>query len=180
VHGYRPGALDALGFPPDERERIRPGLVDVAVDAYGWTGPWAGRRGFDSIVQSASGIAHAGMVAAGGDRPVPLPVQALDWSTGYLAAASAVAGLAQRAGTGRGSTWRLSLARTAHALLAMPRPAEPGDRDAGGDAAEEPPRIVTTPLGDARVTASPLRVGPASLSPTGIATSLGGSPPTWR
>ncbi|RII93049.1 CoA transferase, partial [Clavibacter michiganensis] len=110
VHGYRPGALDALGFPREERERIRPSLVDVAVDAYGWTGPWAGRRGFDSIVQSASGIAHAGMVAAGGDRPVPLPVQALDWSTGYLAAASAVAGLARRAGTGRGSSWRLSLA----------------------------------------------------------------------
>ncbi|RIJ43981.1 acyl-CoA transferase, partial [Clavibacter lycopersici] len=96
VHGYRPGALDALGFPPDERERIRPGLIDVSIDAYGWTGPWAGRRGFDSIVQSATGIAHAGMAAAGADRPVPLPVQALDWGTGHLAAASAVAGLAGR------------------------------------------------------------------------------------
>ncbi|MDO4066170.1 CoA transferase [Clavibacter michiganensis] len=179
VHGYRPGALDALGFPREERERIRPGLVDVAVDAYGWTGPWAGRRGFDSIVQSASGIAHAGMVAAGSDRPVPLPVQALDWSTGYLAAASAVAGLARRAGTGRGSSWRLSLARTAHTLLALPRSAGQGDVDGIGDAEDKPPRLVTTPLGDARMTASPLRVGPASLSPTRIATMLGGDAPTW-
>ncbi|MBM7411274.1 crotonobetainyl-CoA:carnitine CoA-transferase CaiB-like acyl-CoA transferase [Clavibacter michiganensis] len=179
VHGYRPGALDALGFPPDERERIRPGLVDVTVDAYGWTGPWAGRRGFDSIVQSASGIAHAGMVAAGGDRPVPLPVQALDWGTGYLAAASAVAGLAGRVRTGRGSAWRLSLARTAHALLALPRSADP---DAGGigDADDSPPRRVTTPLGDALMSASPLPVGPASLSPTWIRTALGSDAPIWR
>ncbi|UKF30136.1 CoA transferase [Clavibacter phaseoli] len=180
VHGYRPGALDALGFPREERERIRPGLVDVAVDAYGWTGPWAGRRGFDSILQSASGIAHAGMVAAGGDRPVPLPVQALDWSTGYLAAACAVAGLARRAGTGRGSAWRLSLARTAHALLALPRSPSPDAASAIEDADGEPPRRVTTPLGDARMTASPLRVGPASLSPAWIATALGGDAPTWR
>jgi crotonobetainyl-CoA:carnitine CoA-transferase CaiB-like acyl-CoA transferase len=175
VHGYRPGALDALGFPPDERERIRPGLVDVAVDAYGWTGPWARRRGFDSILQSATGIAHAGMVASRGDRPVPLPVQALDWGTGYLAAASAVAGLARRAGTGRGSAWRLSLARTAHALLALRPSASAGS----GDPEDEPPRLVTTPLGDARVTASPLRVGRATLSPTRIPTALGGDAPTW-
>ncbi len=130
-------------------------------------------------MQSASGIAHAGMVAAGSARPVPLPVQALDCSTGYLAAASAVAGLARRAGTGRGSSWWLSLARTAHTLLALPRSAGQGDVDGIGDAEDEPPRLVTTPLGDARMTASPLRVGPASLSPTRIATMLGGDAPTW-
>ncbi|MBF4618970.1 CoA transferase [Clavibacter sp. VKM Ac-2873] len=180
VHGYRPGALDALGFPPDERERIRPGLVAATVDAYGWSGPWAGRRGFDSIVQSASGIAHAGMVASGGDRPVPLPVQALDWGTGYLAAACVVAGLARRAGSGRGSTWRLSLARTAHALLALPRAASPDAAEGSGDPRDEAPRLAATPLGDVRMTASPLRVGPASLVPTWIATGLGGDAPSWR
>ncbi|OUE07165.1 hypothetical protein CMMCAS08_10360 [Clavibacter michiganensis subsp. michiganensis] len=51
--------------------------------------------------------------------------------------------------------------------------------DVAGDAQDEPPRLVTTPLGDARMTASPLRVGPASLSPTRIATMLGGDAPTW-
>ncbi|RII86467.1 hypothetical protein DZF95_17225, partial [Clavibacter michiganensis] len=80
----------------------------------------------------------------------------------------------------RGSAWRLSLARTAHALLALPRSPSPDAASASEDADGEPPRRVTTPLGDVRMTASPLRVGPASLSPTWIATALGEDAPTWR
>ena len=60
VHGYRSGALDRLGLGDDVRDDVRPGLIDVSLDAYGWTGPWAGRRGFDSLVQMSSGIADAG------------------------------------------------------------------------------------------------------------------------
>jgi crotonobetainyl-CoA:carnitine CoA-transferase CaiB-like acyl-CoA transferase len=120
VHGYRPGALAGLGFDVGARARLRPGLVDVSLDAYGWTGPWAGRRGFDSLVQMSSGIAAAGMTAAGGDRPVPLPVQALDHATGYLMAAAALRGLAERRRSGRGSSARLSLARTGAFLAAAP------------------------------------------------------------
>jgi len=66
---------------------LAPGLIDICLDAYGWTGPWAGRRGFDSFVQMSTGIADAGMQSARGDRRVPLPVQALDHATGYLMAA---------------------------------------------------------------------------------------------
>ena len=117
VHGYRPGALDGLGFDANRRRALRPGLVEVALDAYGWSGPWRNRRGFDSLVQMSAGIAEAGMRASGRDRPTPLPVQALDHGCGYLAAAAALRGLAERWQTGRGSTARLSLARTA-ALLA--------------------------------------------------------------
>ena len=113
VHGYRPGALDRLGLSAAERQRIRPGLVDVSLDAYGWTGPWAGRRGFDSLVQMSSGIAHEGMIRAGRDRPTPLPVQALDHGTGYIMAAAVLRGLEERRRSGRGQTVRASLARTA-------------------------------------------------------------------
>ncbi|MBN3821936.1 acyl-CoA transferase, partial [Paraburkholderia sp. Se-20369] len=86
VHGYRPDALDRLGFDADERRRINPGLVDVSLDAYGWSGPWRARRGFDSLLQTSTGLVETAMRATGADRPVPLPVQALDHGTGYLLA----------------------------------------------------------------------------------------------
>ena len=116
VHGYRPGALDRLGLGETDRARLRPGLVDVSLDAYGWTGPWAGRRGFDSLVQMSSGIAAEGMRRYGADRPVPLPVQALDHAAGWIMAASVLRGLAERS-AGAGWRTRTSLARVA-ALLA--------------------------------------------------------------
>ncbi len=93
VHGYRPDALETLGLDTLLRRETRPGLVDVSVNAYGWTGPWRNRRGFDSLVQMSVGIADAGMTAVGRDRPTPLPVQALDHATGYPLAAAAVRGL---------------------------------------------------------------------------------------
>lgn len=117
VHGYRPGALEGLGFGAQMRQHIRPGLVDISLNAYGWSGPWAGRRGFDSLVQMSCGIAYAGMQWRQTEEPTPLPVQALDQATGYLLAAAALHGLIRRAETGRGSIVRLALARTATLLM---------------------------------------------------------------
>ncbi|WP_104092079.1 CoA transferase [Arthrobacter sp. GMC3] len=116
VHGYRPGALAGLGLSEDVLAQEFPGLVCVALDAYGFSGPWAGRRGFDSLVQMSCGIAEAGMTHFGKDAPFPLPVQALDHATGYLLAATAVEAWRERL-AGRVLTARLSLARTAVELL---------------------------------------------------------------
>jgi len=89
---------DVLRIDPpwwDEPGRkIRPGLVDVSLDAYGWTGPWAKRRGFDSLVQMSCGIADAGMRRMNRDRPTPLPVQALDHASGGYPASPAADSLA--------------------------------------------------------------------------------------
>ena len=120
VHGYRPGALDGLGLGSSARARLCPGLVDISLDAYGWSGPWARRRGFDSLVQMSCGIAAAGMAARGVERPVPLPVQALDHATGYLLAAAAISSWRRRLRTGVGSLATASLARTAASLIAGP------------------------------------------------------------
>ena len=92
----------------------------MALDAYGWTGPWRKRRGFDSLVQMSTGIADAGMRRTASDRPVPLPVQALDHAAGYLMAAAVVRGLAHRLANGRGCEARASLARTAALLVGRP------------------------------------------------------------
>ncbi|MBI2525702.1 MAG: CoA transferase [Candidatus Rokubacteria bacterium] len=110
--GYRPGALDGRGLSPEEVAALRPGIVYVTLSAYGQAGPWRGRRGFDSLVQSVSGIAHEGGLAAGVEGPRPLPAQALDHATGYLAAFGAMAALARRAREGGSYLVRLSLART--------------------------------------------------------------------
>lgn len=117
VHGYRSDALSGMGLDAEARQRIRPGLVDVSLDAYGFTGPWSNRRGFDSLVQMSIGIAQVGQQLAQSSRPEPLPVQALDHATGYLLATAALKGLEYRVKTGKGSISRASLARTGTLLL---------------------------------------------------------------
>ena len=113
VHGYRPGALSGLGYDPTVLRKIAPRLIDISLCAYGWHGPWAGRRGFDSLVQMSCGIAAEGMHRKGSGIPEPLPVQALDHATGYLMAAAALRAVHLRNITGQIRSARLSLARTA-------------------------------------------------------------------
>jgi crotonobetainyl-CoA:carnitine CoA-transferase CaiB-like acyl-CoA transferase len=121
--GYRPGSFSRFGLDGDALASRHPHLVVVSLSAWGHSGPWSERRGFDSLVQAACGIA---LVCAGPDgRPGALPAQALDHASGHLMAAAALRGLAARA---RGEAiWpaRVALARTAAALLSAPRPAEP-------------------------------------------------------
>jgi len=111
VCGYRPGALERLGLGEDALAERHPGLVVVYVSAWGHTGPWAGRRGFDSVVQAATGIAAA--ESSNGTAPGALPCQLLDHGTGYLAAAAALDGLRRQLREGGTHVRRLSLARTA-------------------------------------------------------------------
>lgn len=121
VHGYRPGALDKLGLRAEVRRALNPDMVDVTLNAYGWTGPWANRRGYDSLVQMSSGIADFEMQRSGAKTPTPLPVQALDHATGYLMAASAVRALRIRKERGTVCSAKLSLARTAGLLVSTMR-----------------------------------------------------------
>jgi crotonobetainyl-CoA:carnitine CoA-transferase CaiB-like acyl-CoA transferase len=129
LQAYRPGALAARGFAPEALARLRPGIVCVSISAYGHRGPWATRRGFDSLVQSASGIVWSESSAAASaqgrhdgqpfDTPRPLPCQALDYGTGYLAAFGAMVALARRAKEGGSWHVRLSLAQTGRWLQTM-------------------------------------------------------------
>lgn len=119
VHGYRPHALDKFGLRPADLAERHPGLVTVSLSAWGSTGPWGDRRGFDSIVQAASGIAM--VESSDGDRPGALPCQFLDHGTGYLCAAAVLDALRRQRATGGTHQRELSLARTAHWLLSRPR-----------------------------------------------------------
>ncbi len=112
VQGYRPGGLAALGFAPEALAEMRPGIVAVSLSAYGHAGPWAGRRGFDSQVQNASGINVAEAEAAGVPPPRELPCQALDHASGYLMAFGAMMALLRKAREGGSWHVRVSLAQT--------------------------------------------------------------------
>jgi crotonobetainyl-CoA:carnitine CoA-transferase CaiB-like acyl-CoA transferase len=142
VQGYRPGAIAQYGFGATDAARIRPGIVCVSLCAYGYEGPWAGRRGFDSLVQNANGLNEADAVAAGRSgshpEPLPMPCQTLDHATGYLMAFGAMTALERRATEGGSWHVRCSLAQTGHWLrslgrieggLACPNPAFDDVRD---------------------------------------------------
>ena len=129
VQGYRPGALDAFGLDPASLAERHPHLAVVRLRAWGAAGPWAGRRGFDSLVQAASGIAS--LLAADDGTPGVLPAQALDHATGHLAAAAALRALSAR--REHGGVWHaeLSLAQVAHWLVGTGPGPDTGGPDDG-------------------------------------------------
>lgn len=117
LQSYRPGALGSKGFSAEKVAQLRPGIVYASLSAYGTEGPWAGKRGFDSLVQTATGINYA-EAEAFGTLPAPrvLPCQALDHASGYLLAAGIMSALLKRATVGGSWEVNVSLARTAHWL----------------------------------------------------------------
>jgi hypothetical protein len=181
VHGYRADALEKLGLGDAHRRAINPALVEVCLDAYGWTGTWRTRRGFDSLVQMSSGIAEAGMRVTGSLRPTPLPVQALDHATGYIVAAAVLRGLMRRMDSGKGSLARASLARTAAMLT---QHSTPGMRtsvklrdertdDYGAD-------VERTPWGAALRLHAPCAMEGTDMRWPIAAGKLGDGAPSWR
>jgi crotonobetainyl-CoA:carnitine CoA-transferase CaiB-like acyl-CoA transferase len=119
--GYRPRSLAALGFAPEDAAKINPGIVYVTLSAYGHAGPWAERRGFDSLVQTATGFNHAEGQAAGIDGPKELPAQMLDHATGYLMAFGAMMARARQSREGGSWHVRVSLAQTGRWLWSLGR-----------------------------------------------------------
>src|SRR5499427_6313261 len=111
--GYRPGTLANRGLSPEELAAVRPGLVYVSLCAFSHKGPWASRRGFDTVVQTVSGMTMRQAECIPGKSPAPqfYPVSAIDYCTGYLMAFGAMVALARR--TREGGSWlvRISLAQ---------------------------------------------------------------------
>ncbi|MES3001528.1 MAG: CoA transferase [Pseudomonadota bacterium] len=102
---YRPGTLAARGLSPEAVAALRPGVVYVSLNAWGFNGPWSQRRGYDTVVQAANGFAWNG-----GERPAFAPVAQQDYVAGYLMAYGAMVALARRATEGGSWHVRVSLA----------------------------------------------------------------------
>jgi crotonobetainyl-CoA:carnitine CoA-transferase CaiB-like acyl-CoA transferase len=113
---YRPGALAKLGFGPEQAMALRPGIVCVNLNAFGYTGEWKTRRGFDTVVQSACGMAWT---AGRGKDPKLMPVSALDYIAGYLMTFGALTALKRRHIEGGSYVVNVSLARCAEWVISM-------------------------------------------------------------
>lgn len=118
LQSYRPGTLAARGLSPEALSQRRPGLIYVTLSAYGHQEPWRARRGYDSLVQSVSGIVAE---ESAGQPPKHLPAQALDYVSGYLLAFGAMVALARRAREGGSYLVRVSLCQTSHWLHQLGR-----------------------------------------------------------
>ncbi|HUY66205.1 MAG TPA: CoA transferase [Acidimicrobiales bacterium] len=178
VSGYRPGALDRFGLGEESLTERHPGIVAIYLDAWGHHGPWAGRRGFDSVVQAPTGIAMG--ESPDGHQPGALPCQVLDHGTGYLAAAAALDGLRRQGEVGGTHVRRLSLARTALWLTAQGTSPHRGDGSAATEP-ETPARLVRLDSARGAVTAvaPPGTLGDRPLRWPSPLTAYGSDPAAW-
>jgi len=165
ITGYRPGALDRFGLSPEELADRHPGVVVVTLSAWGHTPGFADRRGFDSLVQAASGIA----LAYG--EPGATPCQLLDHTTGYLIAAAALEGVAAQRRAGGTHIARLALTATADDLLRRP-PVADTDFDPTPYLVDLGPHVTAV--------APPGRLGDELLRWPGPPARYGGDTPAWR
>jgi crotonobetainyl-CoA:carnitine CoA-transferase CaiB-like acyl-CoA transferase len=115
VQNHRPGTLEKMGLGPDALTARNPRLVYCSVWAFGRTGPLALKPGYEPMVQ-----AFCGLMMMNGDEggpPTRIGTSVLDYGTGMWAAIGALAGLVQRAATGRGCVVDASLLETGLAWM---------------------------------------------------------------
>lgn len=177
--GYRPEALATHGFSPEEVARLRPGIIYATLSAYSHVGPWQKRRGFDSLVQSVSGIAHEGGATAGLDRPKPLPAQALDHASGYLLAFGAMVALMRRAREGGSYLVRVSLAQTGRWIDGLGRVEGSDAPDLTLEDIADLVQTGATPWGEMRHVAPAARLSATPAYWARPSVPLGTHPPVW-
>ena len=183
--GYRPGTLGARGFSPEALAKLRPGIVVVSLCAFGHVGPWASRRGFDTVVQTVSGITSRQGELFPGAAPGPqfYPVSAIDYLTGYLMAFGAIVALTRRAREGGSWLVRISLAQTGRWLVGRGQVPETRLRDVPKEfTAEEIERWSTTsetPVGRLRHLAPVVRLSETPPRWARPSVPLGYNEPVW-
>lgn len=170
--GYRPGALERHGLSVQGLRERFPHLVLVTLDAWGDANPWFGRRGFDSIVQAATGIAE--LYRAPDGAPGALPVQALDYATGYGMAASAIALLTERTRSGQCGVAHFALARTARELIDAPVPQVKAER-----LPDAPLRSMPSPYGTLTYVPPPFNRRHRTVDYPGPPPAYGADEPVW-
>ena len=111
--GYRPGAMEKLGFGPEELSEVRPGLIYLSINCYGFDGPFSDRGGWEQVAQIMTGLTTEGAILTQTEIPRLLPAAANDYITGYLGAYGALLAMVRRAEEGGSYHVRVSLCQTA-------------------------------------------------------------------
>lgn len=177
---YRPGALAGHGFSPEAIAEMRPGIVCVELRAWGREGPWRGRRGFDTIVQTATGMA---LVSGSGTEPRLMPVSAIDYVSGHLMAYGAMVALTRRVREGGSWLVHVSLARTGKFIVDRGLLDAASLEGVSDDLpADEIARLTTeteTPLGRLRHLAPVVHMSETKARWTRPPVPLGTHPPCW-
>ena len=179
VQGFRPGALAKFDLTPERLMAKRPGIVYVTLSAFGHRGPWSMRRGFDSLLQSTTGIAHEG---GDGSTPKHLPAQALDYVAGYLAAFGAIVALSRRTIEGGSYLVRVSLAQAGRWIQSLGRSDPIAARSVGVSTREDLAHLMTdseTPFGRVRHVAPALRMSETPPHWERPAAPYGTHPAAW-
>jgi crotonobetainyl-CoA:carnitine CoA-transferase CaiB-like acyl-CoA transferase len=183
--GYRPGTLGQRGFSPEELAKVRPGIVFVSLCAFGHVGPWASRRGFDTVVQTVSGITTRQAELFPGSSPGPqfYPVSAIDYLTGYLMAFGAMVALGRRAREGGSWLVRISLAQTGRWLVGRGEVPEAALKNVAKEFAKEElaqwSTTSETPAGRLRHLAPVIRLSETSPRWARPSVPLGYHPAAW-
>ena len=171
---YRPLAFKRRGLGPEELADMKPGIVYVAVSAFGATGPWSHRPGWEQMGQTATGIAHL----HGGKRPRLAPAAICDYTTGYLAALGALVALRRRATEGGSWLVNVSLARSAMWYLELGTNLDPSVSSGEGNRAAWMIERQSD-FGLVRHVAPPLRMSDAPPRWTLPPARLGSGKPKW-
>jgi len=179
LDGYRPGALAGLGLSPQALSTRRPGIIIASLSAFSNEGPWAGRRGFDTLVQATTGLATEN----GNDQPRRLPCQPLDYMTGYLTAFGIMIALLKRAQMGGSWHVETSLARTANWIWEMSdhmaMETRPPKTNASFESISELLSSTETKFGTVQSLAPVIQFSETSAGFTSPPVPLGSHPPVW-
>jgi crotonobetainyl-CoA:carnitine CoA-transferase CaiB-like acyl-CoA transferase len=183
--GYRPGTLNSRGLSPEELAALRPGLVYISLCAFSHAGPWASRRGFDTVVQTVSGMTLRQTDVVPGSKPGPAfyPVSAIDYCTGYLMATGAMIALNKRAKEGGSWLVRISLAQVGKWIVDLGE--VPGDAARSAPTEFTPQEIAAwsmvsdTPSGRLTHLAPVVKLSETSPFWARPSVPLGYHPPAW-
>jgi crotonobetainyl-CoA:carnitine CoA-transferase CaiB-like acyl-CoA transferase len=115
VENFRTGVLEKLGLGYEDMKKLNPNLVYCSISGYGRTGPYAGRPGYDVIIQAEGGM--MGITGPVDGPPSRVGVPIVDITTGMFAATSILAAMRVRDQTKEGQLIDISLFDTQAALL---------------------------------------------------------------
>jgi len=117
LHNFSPGAVKRIGIDYEKIRTVNPRIIYAESSAFGSTGPYAERLGFDQIAQAISGAME--ITGFEDSPPVREHVPYVDFSTAALTAFGIASALFQRTLTGKGMKVETSLLKTAVATNCM-------------------------------------------------------------
>ncbi len=111
IQNYRPGVDEKLGIDYETIIEHNDEIIYLAISAFGQTGPWRERSGYDLLIQGMSGIMS--VTGEEGGQPVKVGLPMTDLITAMWASFGAMSALYRRESTGQGEYIDLGMLESA-------------------------------------------------------------------